>query len=249
MLFTFKIIPAEALYKVTNSYLQNFFWELQKIISGVVVLVAEMPLGHEYAGLGGIEFVADVILILKHRVRKGLVERVMEIRKIRGRELTVAEILFSIRSGMGIVFYLPIVLSEIRSVKKKRTTIHGKEFKLYEMETPSLIVYIEYPPELTLSIPLIYVVLNHVLSNGKVLIIDYRCFEEQLRDYIKDTLKLYGADDKVIDYVLSDVVIRSINPTAYSTPEGIAEGLSIIEEVKTRCRGISRCSYICTLFC
>ena len=156
----------------------------------------------------------------------------MEIRKIRGRELTVAEIPFSIRSGMGIVFYPPIVLSEIRSVKKKRTIIHGKEFKLYEMETPSLIVYIEYPPELTLSIPLIYVVLNHVLSNGKVLIIDYRCSEEQLRDYIKDTLKLYGADIKVIDYVLSNVVIRSINPTAYSTPEGIAEELSIIEEVK-----------------
>ncbi|MCC6058113.1 MAG: AAA family ATPase [Desulfurococcaceae archaeon] len=214
-----------------RSYLQNFFWELQKIINGVVVLVVEMLLGHEYAGLGGIEFVADAVLILKHRIHRGLIERVMEIRKIRGGELTVAEIPFSIRSGMGIVFYPPIVLSEIRSVKK-RTIIHGKEFKLYEMETPSLIVYIEYPPELTLSIPLIYVVLNHVLSNGKVLIIDYRCSEEQLRDYIKDTLKLYGADDKVIDYVLSNVVIRSINPTAYSTPEGIAEELSIIEEVK-----------------
>jgi circadian clock protein KaiC len=70
-------------------YLQNFFWELQKTVEGSIVLVAEVPLDKEYTELGWIEFVTDAILILKHRARKGLVERVLEIRKVRGRKLTL----------------------------------------------------------------------------------------------------------------------------------------------------------------
>lgn len=83
-----------------KGYLQNYFWELQRLAGTTVVLVSEVPLGQEYTSSGGIEFIADAVLILKHRIQRGLLARYMEVRKARGRPLTIAEVPFSIR-GWG----------------------------------------------------------------------------------------------------------------------------------------------------
>ena len=217
-----------------RGYLQNFFWELQKLIKGTVILVSEIPLGQEYTSFGWIEFVADAVLILKHRIQRGLIERVMEVRKIRGRELTVAEIPFSIQNKIGIVVYPPIVLSEVRPGKKKRRFIlHGEEFQIPEFVGPAMVVFIDYPPELTLSLPLLYSILTSILSsdNEKILVVEYWFTEEQIRDFLIDNLRFYGANDNTIRYILDRVIIKTLNPTAYSIPERFSQTIEIIEEV------------------
>lgn len=216
-----------------RAYLQNFFWELQKVVNGAVVLVSEIPLESESAELGWIEFVADAVLILRYRVVRGLVERMLEIRKVRGRELTVAEIPFSIKSGEGIILYPPIILSEVRSPRRRRVFTHYRDGSLIEVEKPAQIAYIEYPPELSLSLPLVATILTHVLSDGdgKILLIEYWFPEEQIREFIADALRLYGASKEVVEHILKRLVIRNINPTALSTAELVSRVVDYIENV------------------
>jgi len=57
-----------------RGYLQNYFYELQKMVKGPVILIAELPFGMETIELGNIEFVSDVFLILKHRITRGLLD-------------------------------------------------------------------------------------------------------------------------------------------------------------------------------
>ncbi|MEM4469863.1 MAG: ATPase domain-containing protein, partial [Desulfurococcaceae archaeon] len=77
--------------KEQRAILLNFFYNLVDAISGLLVVVSEVPLGKEALSLGSIEFVADAIVYLKHRVSRGLVTRILEIRKVRGAPLTVVE--------------------------------------------------------------------------------------------------------------------------------------------------------------
>jgi len=215
--------------------LQNFFWELHRLINGSVVLLAEVPLGRELAGLGWAEFVVDAVVVLKYRTYKGLVERVMEVKKVRGRELNVAELPFSIQKNVGIVFHQPMKLSEIKSSKKRRLLAVGPQGPyLKESTGPSIVTLIEYPPELTLSLPLLYSILLHMASSnyGKLLIIEYWSPEDRIKDFMMDSLKLYGADEEVIKRILDNIVIRPLNPTAYSSPELFSMILDIVNDVK-----------------
>lgn len=217
-----------------RGYLQNYFWELQRLVGSTVVLVSEVPLGQDYTSLGGIEFIADAVLILKHRVQRGLLARYMEVRKTRGRPLTVAEVPFSIQSGEGILFHPPIMLSEIKTLKKrKKLLVVGEESRAVELEAPALISFCEYPAGFSPSLLLLHTVLTHAAGDDwRVLIVEYTLPETQVRDTLAELLHLYGADEEVINHVLSRVVIKSINPTAYSTAEGLAKEIALIEEVR-----------------
>ncbi|MEM4848359.1 MAG: ATPase domain-containing protein, partial [Ignisphaera sp.] len=90
-----------------RAILLNFFYQLLNIVNGVLVVVAEIPLGKESLELGSIEFVADAIIYLKHRIEFGMLSRIMEVRKVRGAPLTVAEIPFSLNEGEGLKVYIP----------------------------------------------------------------------------------------------------------------------------------------------
>uniref|UniRef100_A0A7C2Z8J6 KaiC-like domain-containing protein n=1 Tax=Ignisphaera aggregans TaxID=334771 RepID=A0A7C2Z8J6_9CREN len=97
-----------------RAWLQNYFYSLSEIINGVAVLIAEIPLGGAVIGLGSIEFVADAVIILKHRIEGGLLARTMEIRKMRGAPITISEFPFTITAKKGIEVFIPPILAEIR---------------------------------------------------------------------------------------------------------------------------------------
>ena len=79
-----------------RALLQNYFYSLPEMINGIVILIVELPFGEEKIDVEAIEFVADVVLVLKHRIERGLLTRVMEIRKARGTPVVIAEIPFTI---------------------------------------------------------------------------------------------------------------------------------------------------------
>ena len=216
-----------------RGYLQNFFWELQKVVEGSIILIAEVPLGKEYTNLGWIEFVADAILILKHRVRKGLVERIMEIRKIRGRRLTYSEIYFTI-DEKGMHFYKPIVLQEIRAPIRRRVIAfhHGDKIEFREIVSPPLSIYIEYPAGLTPWLPIAYSLLIHMSRDERVLIISYNMDETSFKSFLSQVLELYGADKELVNAILSRVSFEAINPSSYTLYELVNHMLNTIDVVK-----------------
>ncbi|MDK6028697.1 ATPase domain-containing protein [Ignisphaera sp. 4213-co] len=216
-----------------RGYLQNLFWELQKIVLGSIVMVVEVALGQEYPSLGDIEFIADAILILKHRIDEGLIERFMEIRKIRGRELLVAEIPFSIRGVQGIVLHPPVIPREIKSIAKSHLKLKrvNNEYEFEEVRKPVHVTLIEFTPQILPSTCLLLSILMHAPRNEKILIISYKHSEDELKHYIIDVFRKY-ADEETIERVLNRIVIRAVNPLAYSIYERTAMELSLVDEVK-----------------
>lgn len=84
-----------------RAWLQNYFYMLPEMINGLLILIAEIPVDKEKIDLGSIEFVADIVLIMKYKVERGLLSRVIEIRKARNSPLSIVEIPFRITRGKG----------------------------------------------------------------------------------------------------------------------------------------------------
>ncbi len=63
---------------------------------GVTVLIADLPYGESYVRLGGLEFIADAVLVVRLRNEGGLHSRWIQVRKFRGRKLPIYELPFSI---------------------------------------------------------------------------------------------------------------------------------------------------------
>ncbi|MEM1645349.1 MAG: ATPase domain-containing protein [Ignisphaera sp.] len=220
---------------IARGYLQNFFWELQKTVGGAVVLVSEIPLGREYASMGWIEFVADAVLILKHRIRSGLIERILEIRKVRGKQLTVSELHFSIISGKGIIIHRPVHLETYCSpiLSKRLPVFKDKDVDVVEVSSPSITMYFEYPPETSPWVPIVFSILIHMVEkNPKILFIDFSICPTSLTLGLMQMLKNYGADSETITKILRRIVFRTINPSAYSLSELISYIISLIDDVK-----------------
>ncbi|MEM4426921.1 MAG: ATPase domain-containing protein [Acidilobaceae archaeon] len=101
-----------------RALLQNFFSGLAKDIEGLVIVTVEVPLSTMYIeDTGDIEFVSDAIFVLKHLLVSGTLSRRMEIRKLRGHPISIAEIPFSFVKGSGIAVACP---TKSKTRKEKR---------------------------------------------------------------------------------------------------------------------------------
>ncbi|MEM0282260.1 MAG: ATPase domain-containing protein, partial [Desulfurococcaceae archaeon] len=215
-----------------RSYLQNYFYELQRIISGPVILIAELPYGEEQLKLGDVEFVSDVIIVLKHRVIRGLIARFMEIRKIRGHNLTLAEIPFSIQPQRGIVLLPPPILSEISEVREfievPCTNLSESIPKLMK----SANIYYEYPPHFRVGEPGVLIPMLGLASNElrkPVLFITYKYPEDSIKALFERIIEMYAGSSEVLSTILNNIVVKPINPYAYSLPELNAMENELIE--------------------
>ncbi|MEM2025866.1 MAG: ATPase domain-containing protein [Desulfurococcaceae archaeon] len=90
-----------------KAVLLNFFYHLDKIVNGLLVVVAEIQMNKEVQDLGGAEFVSDIVLALRLKKHEGLISRSLEIRKARGSPILLAEIPFTIMQSRGIDLHVP----------------------------------------------------------------------------------------------------------------------------------------------
>jgi len=205
-----------------RSFLQNFLTNLSKSLQGVVVLVAEIPLSTEYISLGSAEFVADIVIIMKHRIEGSRLVRTMELRKVRGVAISVAEIPFAIREGEGIRVFTPPIM---------RRSIGPDLRKSYELRCTALKdVFDHVHPGMSLSyvtptaakgpgyllIPLIDLVLRYGL---KIALISYRLTSAELRHYFGEFLKRISMEDMGKELWRQVVYAEGVNPTTHSLEE------------------------------
>jgi len=216
-----------------RAWLQNYFCSLAKLVSGVVVLVAELPFGRKRVELGAIEFVVDAMVILKHSIERGLVSRSVEVRKAREAPLHIAEMPFSIQQGKGIIVYVPPVLEEIAR-EGREIEIPCKEIKSRMSMVAHLhrgmVIYIAYPPD---ARPLNFIPLFMgvaALNKMKVHVISYLYPPELVR------LLIYRSFYELIDkerferLVSNFVMVHSLNPFTYSLSELLHKELTMISE-------------------
>jgi len=218
-----------------REWLQNFFYDLPRLSSSLVILIAELPYGAEELKLGAIEFVADAVFVLKHRVEKNMLVRLLEVRKTRGAASHIAEIPFSIINGVGLKIHMPPILAElplegeelsipIKSLSRSVSHIHR-----------GFVIYGVYPPE-TKGTVLRQLLIGLLLSlNLKTLYISYNYSPKQVAEFMASHISRYGIERDTARKIVEEYFeIVGINPYAQSSLELYSMELELIERVKDR---------------
>jgi len=108
-----------------REFLHSGIYKLTGILGVTVFLIADLPYGTESVDLGGLEFVADGVMVFKTKIKNGLITRWMEVRKMRGAPITLAEIPFTIVKEQGVKAFVVPLLSEIPLYKVDETVSFG----------------------------------------------------------------------------------------------------------------------------
>ncbi len=109
-----------------RSFLHAGIYKVVSEFRKTMILIGDLPYGKERVDLGGIEFVADVVLVAKLLSERGKPTRRLEIRKFRGRSVRVSEFPFAIVEGAGIkVVKPPHTWSPKHKVRSKLTILNG----------------------------------------------------------------------------------------------------------------------------
>ncbi|MEL9940864.1 MAG: ATPase domain-containing protein [Ignisphaera sp.] len=216
-----------------RAWLQNYFYELARQINGLVVLVAELPFGVEQLGLGSLEFVADAVVILKHRIEDGKLVRIMEFRKMRGSPLTLAELPFAIIPGAGLKIYAPIVLEELPAegeAVKNPCRLLDSTIGVVRRGHIILFLYPLHarPPDLFLLIH------GYMLANNaKALLVSFRASPKTIRDTIINSITLFGIEaEHAKRFIDENMVLKSFNPYSLSSSELLAQLIELVEHTK-----------------
>ncbi|MEM2307643.1 MAG: ATPase domain-containing protein [Sulfolobales archaeon] len=219
-----------------RAVLQNYFTGLSRLISGVVVLIAEIPLSEERIELGDIEFVSDVIIVLRHSVVRRLLLRELEVRKARGAPVSVAKVVFTITEGFGFKVFTPPALSEIPAPALERPletmgcrTIDRRIGPLYRGE----LVYVKSPGLHFHYYVLAYALLSALHNKGKLLIVSYESSPAyiwyQLSEMMKDMFRIEIKPSKLESVLGEFIKIEAYNPAAY-LPEDLYQKAIVLAD-------------------
>lgn len=220
-----------------RAVLQNYFYNITNVIGGLVVLIAEVPLGKETIAIGDIEFTSDIAIILKHRVEKGLLIRLMEIRKVRGAPIRIAEVPFAIVDGIGLKIMTPPILDKIIPPKLNveiRMPCKHLSSKLGSLH-PGEHVYVVYQAD-AYNPYIMPILLATIISNNlKTLIISYaRSPREAFMVFT--SISSYGKEVRITEELIRKlfkkdlIVIESINPASLSIEELNSLELHLIDK-------------------
>ncbi len=183
------------------------------------VLIAEMPVGARFTGLGPEEFIADGVIVMKYRFVRGKMERYAEIRKMRGFNVRNARVPIAI-TNRGVVFPPPISKDSLLSGLRP-----SKVVSLFGLEVPEgSSVLIAYDPSIDPLLLGVRKVVVPLLRAG--LRLNYT-------SYIHGLATLRHAVENCLGGVPDDsLMLESLD--AVSTTAGEAENLRYLMELDFR---------------
>ncbi len=233
------IDPINPLIQGTSSTLerrmlvQNYLLSIAKNIRSTMMLLAE-EYPEESGILTSLEYMADVVIRLKYRIRQmGVIERVMKVMKVRGSKHYMSRIPFSIREGQGIVVYKPVIVTEIPPPDMEAT---------YFMPCSSLdsyvgpihrgqVVYVGHPsnvrPKELALIPVGFLLLNNVRGS----VISFRMSPMEMRDLVINVLVDGGIDRWLAEFIAENYFeYHGVNPLATSPTELMPQIIDFVRQ-------------------
>ncbi|MCS7108931.1 MAG: ATPase domain-containing protein [Sulfolobales archaeon] len=213
-----------------RAFLQNFLYELPNRVKGAVVLVYE-ALNNYIEELNDVSFVADVVLYMRNVVEKNILTRVMEIRKMRGCDIKLGEIPYSISGGKGIELYPKPFLEDIPSDSRELKL----PCKILERHLGhghlGMSVYITHYADNRPLEPLLILTGLLVLNDLKCLYIVYNQPPKSVKEQIIRVLKKYGMSEENAERVVDNhYTFISINPYLYSLESLIIKLMSLSKD-------------------
>jgi len=223
MLQTLNNIQARAL-------LHGTLYNLIHTSKGLLIAIADLPYGRESVDLGGLEFVADGVLIFKTRLVDGLIVRTVEIRKFRGAAIPLAEIPFTIIEGTGLRFYPYVPPEEIPPLDPRSSMSTGCKLldDAWGKVPRGASISIIYPVGMNIPSTILGVLAGFIIHNNLSFgILSFEVSSDALLNALELTARMYGLNaDRLRNLV---VLKRSFNPTSYSVYELVGNIISCIE--------------------
>ncbi len=216
-----------------RALLHGTLYSLINTTGSLLIAIADLPWGEESVELGGLEFVADGVLLFKAKLENGLLVRTMEIRKFRGHAIPLAEIPFTIVEGLGLRFYPYVPPEEIPPLDPHSLFSSGCQLldDAWGRIPKGSSISILYPVGINIPSTVLGVIAKLVLSNNfKLGIVSFEISGDALLTAIKLTASMYGLDPDKLDRLV--VMKRSFNPTSYSSYELVGNLISSIEMTK-----------------
>ncbi len=218
-----------------RAYALNYFYNISNIVGGIVILVAEAPYEYKTPMPGGLEFIADIVLALKYKVERGLIDRLLEIRKARGSPINLAEIPFTITEGAGLRLWPPPLLEEIMEEHEETITVpcsqlaralSPKTGKLRKSET----ILIAYPPDARHIYAGVIPVMIILANELKTLVVGYKYSERVYKYLIDELVRLVLGEDPPMEALIDKYFkIKSVNPFSISLGQLSAFELEMLE--------------------
>ncbi|MEM0453963.1 MAG: ATPase domain-containing protein [Sulfolobales archaeon] len=218
-----------------RALLVNSLVNLARYMSGLVILVVEVPTNEEKLELGDIEFIADTVLMLKNIVIKNNLFREIEVRKSKYSQVTISKMLYSIREGEGLKVYVPPLLAEIpspdidkilrrpcKSLIEAKVAIHPKEY-----------IYIRTFNLLLIDYILLLSIIPTILNDEKILIISYETSPDSLWSTIKEIIEELSTginSEALINKIKDYVTIKGYNPASYLPEQLYYTTLELVKE-------------------
>ncbi|MEM2157825.1 MAG: ATPase domain-containing protein [Sulfolobales archaeon] len=224
------LLASAATQKDKRIIIQNFLYELPRRIDGAIILIYE-SLNNEANELIDIFFIADIFIFMKNVVEKSTLTRIMEIKKMRGCDIKLSEISYSISEGKGIELYPKPFLEEI-SPDSKELKLPCKILERYIAHAHlGMSVYISHYADNRPLESLLILTGLLVLNDLRCLYIVYNQPPKSAREQIIRVLKKYGmAEDEAEKIVDKHYTFISINPYLYTLSSLLVRLQSIFKD-------------------
>ncbi len=215
-----------------RSLLHGVLYDLVTRSGSLLIAIADLPRGKKQVDLGGLEFVADGVFVMKTKLERGMLMRVMEVRKLRGNPIPLAEIPFTIVDGYGPKFQPFVPPEEIPA---------SKHFEFLPTSCSLLdeawggvplggSVAIVYPAGANVPSSLLALIAKFLLTHGlETAIVSFEMAPDILLLALERAASMFGIPDS--DKLRTLVIAKkSFNPTAYSTYELLGNVLALVEQ-------------------
>ncbi|HDI02259.1 MAG TPA: hypothetical protein ENF93_01295, partial [Ignisphaera sp.] len=216
-----------------RAFLHAALYDLINASKGVLILIADLPWGRESVELGGIEFIADAVLVFKTRIERGMLSRYIEIRKFRGAPIPLAEIPFAIIEGEGIRIFPILPTEEIPPLSTEKCYITKCRYldEAWGGVPEGANISIVYPQNANIPLTIFGLLAKLIIENDlRTAIISFEIPAEGLAQALKAASSIYNLN---IEKLEKNIVLeKSFNPTTYSLQELTGLVLSHIERAK-----------------
>ncbi|MEM1623625.1 MAG: ATPase domain-containing protein [Sulfolobales archaeon] len=213
-----------------RAWLLNFFYNLPTVTNGLGILVAELPYGSERLEVGGVEFVADAVLLLKHRIEDGFLSRIVEVRKVRGVPVNQVELPYSITEGRGFEVWIPPVIEYISEERGEVKLPCEALRRAWGHLHRGMVVNIVYPADSDYRDTLLTILALAVENDMRVLMISYRYPPQPTVESLKHRLRAFGIDEDSVESVVSKYFkVVSLNPFGFSISQLVIRENTVID--------------------
>ena len=216
-----------------RAWLTNYFYSVPTAMRNLLILIAELPFGAEGLEIGGLDFVADAVVILKHRLKEGFLLRVLEVRKARGAQVTIAEVPFSITEGRGIEVWTPPVLEYISEEMGEVELVCEAFRRAWGHLHRGQVVNVVYPADSDYADFLLCLLGLAVVNDMKVFMVSYKYPPKNVAELLVSRLTSLGVSSEKAEKIISErFKVRSINPFTYSVSQLVVRELQLVESEK-----------------